>query len=89
MVRTALQYCWPDPGPRVLLVTSTSPGEGKTLTAVNLALTLEKLSQRAEAIFHWEAYLRLVQQEGIEPEEQEWLNLARSHLARLKDVRES
>jgi uncharacterized protein involved in exopolysaccharide biosynthesis len=40
VIRTALQYSWPDPGSRVLLVTSTSPGEGKTLTAVNLALTL-------------------------------------------------
>ena len=40
VIRTALQYSWPDPGARILMVTSTSPGEGKTLTAVNLALTL-------------------------------------------------
>jgi polysaccharide biosynthesis transport protein len=40
VVRTALQYSWPDPASRIVVVTSTSPGEGKTLTAVNLALTL-------------------------------------------------
>ena len=40
VVRTALGYSWPDPGSRILIVTSTSPGEGKTLTAVNLAGTL-------------------------------------------------
>jgi len=40
IIRTALNYSWPEPGPRILLVTSTSPGEGKTLTAVNLAQTL-------------------------------------------------
>jgi polysaccharide biosynthesis transport protein len=40
VLRTALNYSWPDNGPRVIAVTSTSPGEGKTLTSVNLALTL-------------------------------------------------
>lgn len=40
VVRTALNYSWPDVAPRVLVVTSTAPGEGKTLTSVNLALTL-------------------------------------------------
>lgn len=40
VVRTALNYSWPDVAPRVLIVTSTAPGEGKTLTSVNLALTL-------------------------------------------------
>jgi capsular exopolysaccharide synthesis family protein len=46
VVRTALQYSWPDPEPRILVVTSTSPGEGKTLTAVNLALTLASSEDR-------------------------------------------
>ena len=40
VVRTALNYSWSEPGPRVIAVTSTAPGEGKSLTAVNLALTL-------------------------------------------------
>ncbi len=40
VVRTALSYSWSEPGSRIVAVTSTAPGEGKTLTAVNLALTL-------------------------------------------------
>lgn len=41
LLRTALHYSWPEEkGQRVVCVTSTAPGEGKTLTAVNLALTL-------------------------------------------------
>src|SRR5262245_9923833 len=41
LLRTALQFSWPQQqGSRVLVVTSTAPGEGKTLTSVNLALTL-------------------------------------------------
>ncbi len=43
IVRTALRYSWPDRSPRVLIVTSTAPGEGKTLTSVNLASTLAAL----------------------------------------------
>jgi capsular exopolysaccharide synthesis family protein len=40
VVRTALNYSWSEPGARIITVTSTAPGEGKSLTAVNLALTL-------------------------------------------------
>ena len=40
VLRTALQYSWPERRPRVLLVTSTIPGEGKTLTSLNLARSL-------------------------------------------------
>jgi capsular exopolysaccharide synthesis family protein len=40
MVRTSLAYSWPDSGPRAILVTSAIPGEGKTVTALNLALVL-------------------------------------------------
>jgi polysaccharide biosynthesis transport protein len=40
VVRTALNYSWGEAGSRVILVTSTAPGEGKTLNAVNLAFTL-------------------------------------------------
>jgi capsular exopolysaccharide synthesis family protein len=45
VLRTALGYSWPDKAPRVLVVTSTIPGEGKTLTSVNLALTLAASKQ--------------------------------------------
>lgn len=40
VLRTALDYSWSEKGARVIVVTSTSPGEGKTLTSINLALTL-------------------------------------------------
>jgi capsular exopolysaccharide synthesis family protein len=40
LLRTALGYCWNAQQPRVVAVTSTIPGEGKTTTAINLALTL-------------------------------------------------
>lgn len=40
VLRTALNYCWPGSGPRVVAVSSTLPREGKTLTSVNLALAL-------------------------------------------------
>jgi capsular exopolysaccharide synthesis family protein len=43
IVRTALHYSWPEGEPRILVVTSTAPSEGKTLTSVNLALTLAAL----------------------------------------------
>jgi succinoglycan biosynthesis transport protein ExoP len=46
MIRTALHYSWSEPGARVVLVTSTAQGEGKTLTAVNLALALSALEAR-------------------------------------------
>jgi capsular exopolysaccharide synthesis family protein len=40
VIRTALGYCWTGQEPRVVVFTSTAPGEGKTLTSVNLAQTL-------------------------------------------------
>jgi capsular exopolysaccharide synthesis family protein len=45
-LRTALSYSWPDQACRVVLVTSAGPEEGKTLTSVNLALTLASLESR-------------------------------------------
>jgi len=47
VLRTALEYSWPDKGPRVIVVTSTSPSEGKTLTSINLALTFASTEGRA------------------------------------------
>lgn len=46
VLRTALSYSWPEQRSRVVLVTSTAPGEGKTLTSVNLALTLASMQGR-------------------------------------------
>jgi capsular exopolysaccharide synthesis family protein len=43
ILRTALNYSWSERGPRVVLVTSSVPGEGKTLTALNLAMTLARM----------------------------------------------
>lgn len=43
LLRTALTYSWPETESRILLVTSTSAGEGKTVTSVNLALILASL----------------------------------------------
>lgn len=46
VLRTALNYCWPDQAPRALAVVSAAPAEGKTTVAVNLALTLASLEGR-------------------------------------------
>ncbi len=46
VVRTALGYCWTGQSPRVLICTSTAPGEGKTLTSINMALTLASIDGR-------------------------------------------
>lgn len=40
VLRTAINYCWSEPSSRLILVTSTIPGEGKTLTSVNVARSL-------------------------------------------------
>lgn len=45
-IRTNLQYILHEEGPKVILVTSLHPGEGKTFTSVNLAAVLAKASKR-------------------------------------------
>ncbi|MDZ7374414.1 MAG: polysaccharide biosynthesis tyrosine autokinase [candidate division KSB1 bacterium] len=45
-VRTNIQYSRPDQTPRVLLVTSPGPGEGKSTTVANLAITFAQLGNR-------------------------------------------
>ncbi|MDV7198350.1 polysaccharide biosynthesis tyrosine autokinase [Rhodococcus kroppenstedtii] len=45
-LRTNLQFLEVDSPPRVLVVTSAVPGEGKTTTAVNLALVLAEAGHR-------------------------------------------
>jgi capsular exopolysaccharide synthesis family protein len=46
VIRTALGYCWSSQEPRVMVCTSTAPGEGKTLTSLNLAQTLAAVGER-------------------------------------------
>ncbi len=45
-LRTNLNYLTPPRPPRVIVVTSALPGDGKTTTAVNLAVTLAHQGQR-------------------------------------------
>ncbi|MCA1824851.1 MAG: polysaccharide biosynthesis tyrosine autokinase [Mycobacteriales bacterium] len=45
-LRTAVQFVDPDSPLRTLLVTSPSPGEGKTATAANLAIALAQSGER-------------------------------------------
>ncbi len=45
-VRTNLVFSSADDGCRVVVVTSTTPGEGKTVTAANLAISLAQLGRR-------------------------------------------
>jgi capsular exopolysaccharide synthesis family protein len=46
LLRTALRHAWPDAAARVVVVTSTVPGEGKTATSVNLARVLASAGER-------------------------------------------
>ena len=45
-LRTNLNYLTPPRSPRVIVVTSALPGDGKTTTVVNLAITLAQQGQR-------------------------------------------
>jgi len=45
-IRTNLQYILHEEGPKVILVTSLHPGEGKTFVSVNLSAVLAKASKR-------------------------------------------
>ena len=45
-LRTNLNYITPPKPPRVIVITSALPGDGKTTTAVNLAVTLAHQGQR-------------------------------------------
>lgn len=45
-LRTNLNYLTPPKAPRVIVLTSALPGDGKTTTAVNLAITLAQQGQR-------------------------------------------
>jgi len=46
VLRTNLNYLTPPKAPRVIVVTSALPGDGKTTTVVNLAITLAQQGQR-------------------------------------------
>ena len=54
-IRTNLQYLRPDSPPKVIVVTSALPNEGKTTSAMNLALSL---SQAGSKVLLMEADLR-------------------------------
>lgn len=45
-LRTNIQFSRPDGEPRVILVTSTSQGDGKSLTALNLAVAMAQSGRR-------------------------------------------
>jgi len=45
-LRTNLNYLTPPRAPRIIVVTSALPGDGKTTTVVNLAITLAQQGQR-------------------------------------------
>ena len=42
VLRTSIFFSAPDQGPRILLLTSSVPGEGKTLTVANLGIAMAK-----------------------------------------------
>jgi len=46
MLRANLQLSNPDESPKVLLITSAFPGEGKTLTTANLGMSLAKMGEK-------------------------------------------
>jgi len=46
LLRAALGHAWREGGARAVLVTSTAPGEGKTLTSVQLARALASAGER-------------------------------------------
>lgn len=45
-LRTNLMFMAPDSAPQILLMTSPGPGEGKTLTSLNMAIALAQSGQR-------------------------------------------
>jgi len=49
-LRTALMFSSADRAPEKIVITSASPGEGKTTTAINLALTLAQSEKRVVLI---------------------------------------
>jgi capsular exopolysaccharide synthesis family protein len=56
MLRTRLRYTDSEHPPKTLVVTSASPGEGKTLTAIHLAFTFAETGRRVllmEADLRW------------------------------------
>ena len=51
-IRTSVLFCNAERPPRLLLVTSSQPQEGKTSTTVNLALSLSQLAQAVGILPH-------------------------------------
>ncbi len=61
-LRTSVQFSRPDTIVQTLVVTSASPGEGKTTTSANLALTLAQAGRRVLLV---DADLRRPRQHGV------------------------
>jgi succinoglycan biosynthesis transport protein ExoP len=49
-LRTSVLFSFPDHSPKTLLITSSSPSEGKTITSVNLAITMAQAGSRVVMI---------------------------------------
>jgi len=49
-LRTSILFSFPDNNPKVLLITSATPGEGKTFTSVNLAITMAQAGSKVVMI---------------------------------------
>ncbi len=70
-IRTNLQFLNVDHPPRVFVITSAVPGEGKTVTAINLALVLAQSGQRIVLVEadmrrpRVTSYMRLVSGAGL------------------------
>lgn len=62
MVRTNILFASAEPGSRTLLVTSPTPGEGKTMTSSNLAVAL---AQAGQTVLLIDADLRRPQQHEV------------------------
>lgn len=49
-IRTSILFSFPDTSPKSILITSASPSEGKTLTIVNLAITMAQSGAKVVVI---------------------------------------
>lgn len=69
-LRTNLMFMAPDNPPRLLLVTSPGPGEGKTMTSVNMAIAMAQSGQKTLIIDADMRRPRLHKALGVENREQ-------------------
>src|SRR5206468_9114135 len=67
-IRTNVLFSTADEGPKVLVVTSSGPGEGKTLVATNVAVAIAQATQRVLLV---DADMRRPRVHGVFGHEQE------------------